>query len=98
MGKALLICLLFIGHTCIAQEIKSERLKLDWPDEYNFKVGSNQENETQHMIELIPDKETLENWTMMGTMISVKNVRNVPMDKAMEMMFVQRNRHQTIQS
>lgn len=89
MRIALLLCLLFIGPYGATGQIQSERLKLDWPDEYNFKVGSNQENETQQLIELIPEKETLENWTMMGSMMSIKNVRNVPMDKAMEMMFSQ---------
>lgn len=66
-----------------------ENLKIIWPEEYKWKVGSNQEDKTQQMIELIPGNETIEKWTIIGTMLSIKGVKNVPMDVAMNLMFDQ---------
>ena len=66
-----------------------ENLKIVWPEEYKWKVGSNQEDQTQQMIELIPGNETIDKWTIIGTMMSTKGAKNVPMDVAMNTMFDQ---------
>jgi hypothetical protein len=68
---------------------KRESLKIVWPEEYKWKVGSNQETETVHMMELIPGNETVENWTIIGTMMSYKGAQGLPVDKAMNLMFDQ---------
>lgn len=62
---------------------------LHWPENENWKVGSNQENEQIAMLELIHSNETLENWTEFGSMMSIKGVKNIPVDKAMNMMYDQ---------
>ena len=41
------------------------------------------------MIELIHADETLEKWTEFGSMMSIKGAKNIPMDKAMNMMYEQ---------
>ncbi len=68
-----------------------ENLKIVWPEEYKWKIGSNQEDQKQQMIELIPGKETIDKWTIIGTMISLKGVKkkNIPMEVAMNFMFNQ---------
>jgi hypothetical protein len=38
---------------------------------------------------LIPEKESLDKWTIMGSMMSMKLTTNVPMDSAMQGMFKQ---------
>jgi hypothetical protein len=68
---------------------KKETLKIVWPEEYKWKIGSNQENETVHMMELIPGNETVEKWTIIGTMMSYKGAQAFPVDKAMNLMFDQ---------
>jgi hypothetical protein len=68
---------------------RQENLKIVWPEEYKWKVGSNQENESIHMMELIPGNEKIEKWTIMGTMMSLKGAKNVPMDEAMYLMYDQ---------
>jgi len=68
---------------------KIENLKIIWPEEYKWKVGSNQEDKTMHMMELVPGNESVEKWTIIGTMLSIKGVKNVPMDDAMNMTFDQ---------
>jgi hypothetical protein len=68
---------------------QGENLKIVWPEEYKWVVGSNQEDKSVHMMELIPGNETLQKWTMMGNMLSIKGAKNVPMDVAVNMTFEQ---------
>ena len=53
------------------------------------KIGADQENEQTHVIDLIHSDETIDNWTELGNMTSIKGVTGVPMDKAMNLMFDQ---------
>lgn len=79
----------YLSQFCGNEQQGGESLMLDWPENENWKVGRNQENEQMAMIELIHSNETLEKWTEFGTMMSVKGAKNIPMDKAMNMMFDQ---------
>jgi tetratricopeptide (TPR) repeat protein len=67
----------------------SEGLMLEWPLDEKWKLGSNQENDKMRMIEVIHTNETLEKWTEIGTMMTVKGAKNIPMDKAMNLMYEQ---------
>ncbi len=62
---------------------------LYWPESENWKIGADQENEQTHVLDLIHSNETIEKWTELGNMTSIKGVRGVPMDKAMNLMFDQ---------
>ncbi|MCL6462756.1 MAG: hypothetical protein I4O51_12925 [Flavobacterium micromati] len=77
----------YLNKFCGNDQQDGESLSLHWPESENWKIGSNQENDEMSMIELIPSNETFENWTEIGTMISLKGAKNIPMDKAMEMKF-----------
>lgn len=88
MKKVILLLLLVTSSLLIAQE-KKENLKVNWPEEYKWKVANNQENETVHFVEVVPGKESLENWSIIGTMMSLKNVRDMRMDKAAELFYSQ---------
>ncbi len=79
----------YLKQFCGNEQQKGESLMLDWPESENWKVGSNQENEKMAMIELIHSNESLEKWTEFGSMMSIKGAKNIPMDKAMNMMFEQ---------
>jgi hypothetical protein len=68
---------------------KTENLQINWPEEYKWKIGSNQEDKSVHMMELVPGNETVEKWTIIGTMLSIKGAENVPMDAVMNMTFDQ---------
>jgi hypothetical protein len=88
MRHIITLLAILIFQTCsIAQG--RENLKIVWPEEYKWKVGSSQENESIHMLELIPGDEKIEKWSIMGTMMSIKGAKNVPMDKAMNLMYDQ---------
>ncbi len=70
--------LLFITfHVSFAQG-RFENLKINWPAEYKWKVGSNQNTAQAQMLELIPGNENINNWSIIGTMVCMKGVRTVP--------------------
>jgi tetratricopeptide (TPR) repeat protein len=79
----------YLSQFCGNEQQGGESLMLDWPESENWKIGSSQENEQMVMLELIHSNETLEKWTEFGSMMSIKGVKNVPMDKAMNMMLDQ---------
>ena len=77
----------YLSQFCGNEQQDGESLALHWPESENWKIGSNQENDKMTMLELIPSNETFDNWTEIGTMISIKGAKNIPMDKAMVMQF-----------
>jgi tetratricopeptide (TPR) repeat protein len=79
----------YLNQFCGNEQQGGESLLLDWPERENWKLGNSQENEQMAMLELIHANETLENWTEMGTMMSIKGVKNLPMEKAMNLMYDQ---------
>jgi hypothetical protein len=44
---------------------------LNWPEDEDWKVASSQENDQLSMLELIQSEETLEDWTEIGSMITI---------------------------
>lgn len=79
----------YLTQFCGNEQQPGESLLLNWPEEENWKIGSNQENDKMAMLELIHSNETLDNWTEIGTMISIKGAGKMPVEKAMNMMFEQ---------
>ena len=71
MKKLLLFSVLLIMNICFGQE----SLKIDWPKEDKLKIESDQTDGPTHMVELIPEKETFEKWTLMATMMTIKGVK-----------------------
>ena len=79
----------YISKFCGNKQELGESLALDWPDAENWKIGDDQENEEQHVIDLIHSNETIDKWTELGNMTSIKGVTGVPVDKTMHLMFEQ---------
>lgn len=52
-----------------------ENLVIAWPGEYKWKTVMNQQTAAANMIELIPGNQALNNWALMATMMSYKNMR-----------------------
>jgi hypothetical protein len=68
---------------------KGESLMLMWPIDEGWKLGNSQETAEASVLEIIHEKETLQNWTEMGTMMAWKGVTNVSLDKIMDEIFYQ---------
>jgi hypothetical protein len=66
-------------------QTKEENLKIVWCEEYKWKIASNQENKKTHFLEIIPGKDKIENWTMLGTMMSLKNIKITKTEQVVEM-------------
>ncbi len=79
----------YLQQFCGNEQQGGESLMLNWPDEENWKVGDDQENETQHILDLIHSNETIDKWTELGNMTSIKGVKGIPVDKAMNLMYEQ---------
>ena len=79
----------YISQFCGNEQQKGESLALDWPDDEHWKVGDNQEDGATHVVDLIHEGETVDNWTELGNMMSIKGVTGVPVDTAMQMMYRQ---------
>ena len=78
----------YISEFCGNEQLSGESLMLDWPDNENWKVGDDQENAQRHVIDLIHSNETIDNWTELGNMTSIKGITTkIPMDKAMSYIF-----------
>lgn len=75
-----------IGLNSFAQE-KNESLKIIWPKEYKWKIGSNLEKDNVRMMELIPEDESLEKWSIIAMTKSTKGIKNSLMDTLMQGVF-----------
>ena len=75
----------FICSTLSIAQKKDESLKIIWPEEYKWKIGSHQEDKTTDFMEIIPGKEDINKWTMIGTMMSMKNVTSATSDMIVDM-------------
>jgi len=88
-GAIFIFCGIFLLALAGNAQEKKEKLKTIWPDEHKWKVGSDQEDKAMHVLELIPESETHEKWTILGTMISIKGAQYVPMENIMMAMYEQ---------
>ena len=79
----------YISQFCGNQEDVIESFMLDWPLKENWKVGDNQENSKQHIADFIHSNETIDKWTELGNMTSIKGIRDVPVTTAMNLMIDQ---------
>lgn len=66
-------------------QTKGENLKIVWAEEYKWKVASNQEDKTMQFLEIVPGNESVDNWSILGTMISFKNAKISKTDQVVEM-------------
>lgn len=79
----------YIAQFCGNPQQAGESLMLHWPESENWKIGNSSENEKTAILELIHSNETLEKWTEFGYMMSIKGLKNIPMEEAMNLLFDQ---------
>jgi hypothetical protein len=72
-----------------SEQQSGESLQLNWQENENWTAANTQENDKASLIEFIHPDESLDNWTEMGSMTSIKNTKNVPVDVAMNLMYEQ---------
>ena len=66
---------------------KGESLALEWLHTADWKVADDQDDGQQHIIDLVHENESIDKWTELGNMTSLKGMVGLPIDTAMYMMF-----------
>jgi tetratricopeptide (TPR) repeat protein len=74
---------------CPDQVDKMEIFALDWPDEENWRVADNRSRDGVNTMDLLKGDETFENWTELGNMQSLIGIRNVDLEKGMDLLFIE---------
>jgi len=64
---------------------QTERLIIPWPE--TWKIGSQEKNHTMSMVELIPNNEKIDQWTIIGTTTVFTGKQDAPIDATMNLTF-----------
>ena len=67
--------LIFLFSICffIPAIAQNERLIIPWPE--TWKIGSQEKTHTMSMVELIPNNEKIDQWTIIGTTTILTNIK-----------------------
>ncbi|WP_342644449.1 hypothetical protein [Mucilaginibacter sp. CSA2-8R] len=88
MKKTLLLFLALLGALSrLFAQNNNETLRLFLPTEYKWKIASDQESGNARMMELVPGTETLHNWSIIVTTVSMKGARNMPLTTIMNTIY-----------
>jgi hypothetical protein len=84
--------LIFLITVCFYTSVfaQNERLVVPWPE--TWKIGSEQKNKTMKMVELVPNNESVDKWTIIGTTqtyTTLKGLGNSPIENIMNVTFDQ---------
>ena len=93
MNKKLVFSLaLILISKLVFSQARTESLKINWPDEYKFKIGSDQDRKDVHLIELIPANQSIDDWKLIGSTLIYKGVTPMPIDTVPNVMFKEAQR------
>ena len=73
MKKTVFVFVLLCFQMFFGQE--KEVLKIDWPEEYKMKKALDIEDEKTHFVVFVPENETIDNWTILGSLVSYKKTK-----------------------
>lgn len=73
MKKAVFVFVLLCFQMFFGQE--KEVLKIDWPEEYKMKKALDIEDEKTRFAVFVPENETVDNWTILGSLVSYKKTK-----------------------
>lgn len=68
-------CMVMLTTGLVNAQPRQEVLKIFWPTAYKWKIGSNQTTGNQQLVELVPGNETINNWSIIGSMLVMKGSR-----------------------
>ena len=74
MKKAVFVFVLLCFQMFLGQE-KKEVLKIDWPEEYKMKKALDIEDEKTRFVVFVSENETIDNWTILGSLVSYKKTK-----------------------
>ena len=73
MKKIIFVFVVLFGQMFFGQE-KEELLEINFPEEYEWNVVTNVENDIVRVIQLVPEKESKEDWSILLSYVYFKNL------------------------
>ena len=73
MKKTVFVFVLLCFQMFFGQE--KEVLKIDWPEEYKMKKALDIEDEKTRFVVFVPENETVDNWTILASLVSYKKMK-----------------------
>lgn len=73
MKKTVFVFVLLCFQMFFGQE--KEVLKIDWPEEYKMKKALDIEDEKTRFVVFVSENETIDNWTILGSLVSYKKTK-----------------------
>jgi hypothetical protein len=73
MKKLVFLCLVLFSGIFFGQ--KKEVLKIEWPEEYKMKKSLDIGDEKTRFVVFVPENETMDNWTILGSLVSYKKTK-----------------------
>ena len=74
MKTAVFVFVLLCFQMFFGQE-KKEVLKINWSEEYKIKKALDIEDEKTRFVVFVPENETMDNWTILGSLVSYKKTK-----------------------
>ena len=74
MKKTVFVFVLLCFQMLFGQE-KKEVLKIEWPEEYKMKKALDIEDEKTRFVVFVSENETMDNWTILGSLVSYKKTK-----------------------
>ena len=74
MAKLIFLLSFLIFTVSTFSQSQKEKLKVFWPEEYNWKTIVNTDDSTTSFVQVIPEKENSNNWSIAGTIKTTKNL------------------------
>ena len=81
--------LIFLFPICFFEPAiaQTERLVIPWPE--TWKISSQQKNHTMTLVELIPNNEKIDKWSIIGTTTIFTGEQDAPIESTMNITFDQ---------
>ncbi len=76
-----------LAQYCENKKQTKESFVLHWPEDKNWNIAGNQENNEMIFVELLRNDETFDNWSEIGTMQTIKGMVNIPLDELMNNLY-----------
>ena len=73
MKKIIFVFVVLFGQMFFGQE--KEVLKIEWPEEYKMKKALDIEDEKTRFVVFVSENETMDNWTILGSLVSYKKTK-----------------------
>jgi hypothetical protein len=84
-----IVVIVILYFMCFSAKAQEEGIAIPFPEKYNWKILSEEANSQYNTIDLIPEKENENNWTLLVHMLSLKGMMADSLDEIMNFMYTE---------